>query len=216
MKPKSKSILDGASRQFTYAPLYLPDLEQIVACAAARKLSVKITDEHHEYDNLADLRENAPPRVLNLTLNFREVESALYDAQLKITPDGVKITANKTDSLLAHWYEIVEIVEHRAPWYSRFLQPFLWGFLALTLSSVLTKIELQDSAWQIQTAVFCAATFFSLVSLYHLKVLSGVHLKKEHEVSSLWEKYAEKILLLLIGGFIGLLVKWVGDNLLSK
>lgn len=205
-----------ARRRFAYAPLYLPDLEQIVTRAIARNLSVTISDDHHEYESLSDLRENAPPRLRKLSLHFSESTSVLRSVQLDIAPDGVTVAANKTDVLLAHWHEVVEIVQRRVPWYSKLLQPIGWGFLAFMFSSALTKVDPKNSTWYGEVGVFCAATFLSLLSFYYLRTFSGVHLKKEHEVTSLWEKYAEKIILLLIGALVGLAGKWIGDNFLSK
>ena len=54
------------------------------------------------------------------------------------------------------------------------------------------------------------------MSLYRERFVTGVHLKQVHETPGLWQKYGEKLVLLVLGAAIALLSKWIGDSWLAR
>ena len=216
MKQKSPTILDRVRRAFPPIPLYLPDIQQIISIAQTRGLVVEISDDLNIYEDLVDLREYNASKATALDLSFKESESALRDLTVKFTSDGVVVSANRTDVLLAFWHEVVNLLEKRTPWYAKLMKPTNW-LLAVSASAFIPlKVEPDTTSATIKLAAMAIFAFMAVTSFYYIRTNSGVHLKKKHEVQGLWEKYGEKVLLMLIGAAIGLGSKWIGDTLLVK
>lgn len=216
MQQKKPSILDRNVRKFPPFPIYFSDLEQIVLRGASRGLKIEISDEQNLYDDLNDLREHRAPKTRALRLKFWNESDTLRDCAVEISSEGLKISANKTDVMVAVYHEILSYVESQIPWYAKSTDPLGWFFATFVASFALPKSWTQATDFPVQLVAVSFLFFISLLSLYYRYSSRGVHLRKKHEVIGFWDRYGEKAVLLVFGAVVGIGAKWVGDNFLGK
>lgn len=216
-KKNSSSIFDELRHKFPPTPLYRSDLEDIISVAQSRELAILISDDQYEYESLDDLKENKGSRIKNLTITLTPDDSRLRTLTIKFNSDGVILASPKMDKLVYAWHEIKEIIERQVPWYSRFIRPLTWAYGAIFILFISPKKDqIREGMEWVTTACVAGGSvmlFLSLISFVYLKQNRGVHLQREHEVQRFWDRYGEKLILLIAGTVLGVVGKFVSDSL---
>ena len=216
MQQKTPSILDRLVRKFPPFPIYFSDLEQIVFRGASRGLKIEISDEQNLYDDLSDLQEHRAPKSKALRLKFWNESDVFRDCAVEISSEGLKVSANKTDVMVAAYHDILSYIEIQIPWYAKATDPFGWFFATFVAAFAIPKSWTHATDFPVQLVAVSVLAFTSLLSLYYRYSSRGVHLRKKHEVIGFWDRYGEKAVLLVFGAAVGIGAKWIGDHLLGK
>ena len=221
MKRKNKSsIFDALDQRFPPIPLYRSDLEEIINIAETRKLVVSISDDTHEFDSMNDLKDNLGDRIMRLSISMYPEKSDFnfFYIQIKIDEDGIKLHTSKDDKLIAVWHEIKEVIEKRLPWYARFMRPFPWFLIGATIFWLIPNEsdQLQEGFEWVTKLGFAVAVFsylLGLISLWYLQRSRGIYLQRQHEIKGIWDRYGEKVILLILGTVLGVIGKLISEKL---
>lgn len=208
MKPK-ENYLNYFKHRFSPFPLYLSDIEEIQKFADARKLKMFVSDDKYEYSNLNDLIAHQGLRIMRLNVEFRPTNSR-SGLELNISPVGLVLRSVKEDKLVSLWHEAKSILERRVPKYVVIMNPWWWVWTAI-ISFLLTTGEdakvISESQLNIRYGFLIFSVIMSALSFYYVRLSRGIHLKRKHEISTLWDRYGEKVILLILGSFFGVVGK---------
>lgn len=220
MKQKKSSILDRLRHRFPPVALYRSDLEEIIRLATARGFKVRISDDRYEFESLDDLRENRGNRIKKLMLEATISESSYPSVDIEIDSDGITIRSPKDDKFVPLWHEIKDAIQARLPWYARLMKPLIWLYLAIPFLWVLSKRQEVKEGFELTNYLLVSGAglsiFLGLISLSYLRRSRGLRLQRQHEVQGFWERYGEKIILLVIGTAVGIVGKVLSDKLTGK
>ncbi len=222
MKPKTtSSILDRLRHRFPPMRLYRPDIEELLRLSDVRGLKAKISDDKFEFDGLDDVKEHRGERVRQMHIEFRADENSfLRSVDVEIDSDGILLRSYKDDKLVPFWHEIKDFFENRTPWYAKLMKPLAWVWAATVVLWLGPNVK-EAQTWPKSTlyiwiALVCLTVTLSAASWLYLRQTRGVYLKREHEVQSLWDRYGEKLVPLVIGTVLGVLGKVLADQLTGK
>lgn len=217
---KRKSIdFYVCEQEFPSVRLYKGDLEEYISFAAANGLKSYISDSDYEYDSLDEVRTNRGSYVPSISLRFAE-NSSRQSVRLRIRKNGISLSADNKQNLIAAWQQIRQALDKRIPWFARYLKTdnwfgggFLWLILVAILAGQLPK-PLQNTeavTWAI-LGVPCFSGGMAVVSWIYPRLNHGVYLQREHEALTFWRRYGEKIGLLALGTALGIASKIITDH----
>ncbi|HAF43828.1 MAG TPA: hypothetical protein DCK83_02510 [Gallionellaceae bacterium] len=216
MKPKNPSPYARLRHRFPPFPLYRSDIEEIIHIAEGRELVVKLSDENYEFDSLDDLKVNRGKRIKRLILNFVPSDSTYEYIAIDVDADGITLVATRNDRLISVWHEIKDAIGSKQPWYANYLKPFPWGLGGMLLLIFFPKREqLNNGAeWVLQlwAGLMLLCFFMNALSLLYLYKSKGVYLQRAHEVEGVWDRYGEKVIMLIIGTLLGVAGKVIADK----
>lgn len=195
------SIFGNVVDKFPPMPLYWSDLQKIIKTGTDRGLNLTISVGKEEFDSLELLREEQGDRIKHLQLKFHG-DTPYSSIDVSMGAGGVRIATSKNEKLLMTALELKEAFADRLPIQARIMRPVLW--------TAVTAIALYIAAhenWHLsqniaQGMVVLVPLWMTLLSCHYVLTNSVVHLKKKHEVESIWSRYGEKVLLLVAGGGI--------------
>ncbi|AEJ01480.1 hypothetical protein Nit79A3_1665 [Nitrosomonas sp. Is79A3] len=221
MKRKTTpSAFDRLRHRFPPIPLYRSDLEEIIRIANVRELTVRLSDDKHEFESIDDLKENQGDRIRKLSIIISPENSFLLSVDVEINDDGITLITSRDDKLLPIWHEIKEIIEKRLPWYARFMRPIIWIYTSAFVLWLTPKPEqlTEDLEWltRLGHAVGTLSFLLSMISLIYLQTSKGIYLQRQHEVKGIWDRYGEKVILLILGTVLGVFGKVISDKLLGQ
>ena len=213
MKPKSKnSFAASNTKRFERVRLFRDDIDRIVALAKTRELIIEITDNEYEYESIEELQNNRGDSISHVKFVFQSPAASFDTLWLDIDPQRISVMSGTSDSLVAFYYEICQIIEQRAPWYRRLLHPFeffILSFITMTVYWTDTDSLRFDRANDLVPVLF---GILGLISVVGRRKLTGISLKRKHEIPNLWSTYVEKIVFMIIGMFLTILARIIYEK----
>jgi hypothetical protein len=220
MKQKKASPIDRVRHRFPPIRLYRSDIEDIIQLAESRELSVKISNDDYEFEDLDDLKNNLGNKIKKLTISITDPSIILTNLILEIDTDNITLVSSKDDKLISVWHEIKDRLTEQVPWYAVFMKPFRWFFLFLMLFWINSHLEQlpNDFKWisKLWLGIMVISLMLGLVSEVYISKNKGIYLQKEHEVEGFWDRNSEKIYMLVLGAMLGAFFKVIADKLTGR
>lgn len=221
MKRKEKSSrFDILKHRFPTVRRYRADLEDILEISKTRGFNVRISDDDYEYETLDELREQRGDRVLKVVLNVSPDNSSYSAVSIEIEKDGVTVRSQRDDNLVSLWHEIKDLLAKRVPWYARLMSPLGWALIASVWLWNGPKRHELSTFPPFLISIWFAFLFFSvsmsIFSFWYQRTNRGVYLLREHEVLGFWDRYGEKISMIVLGAVLGVLGKIAMDFIAGK
>ncbi len=188
------------------------DLEQIIDDFGLKGFSYKIDDNEYEYENINELIDNRGVRPKSFRVFFTgEMQSLSYpEIVLKFSGNSVSITTSNEKALAI---ELSERLKSKQTAFSHALNPVKTYFL-LVIIAFMTYYEweslLSFSGYKWNHWLYIILNLLAITSFYYHSHYLGVTLEKEHELG-FFNKNKEKIIIMIIGAFLGLLIKMIYD-----
>lgn len=201
--------------RLTYSKLYLDDLERIVETMEEQSLDVRFKDDEYEYDSLKEIVEKRGEKKSHIEIIGIKSDEVWRSVSLNI--DGRKLFLHADGDLELTWHKIKEYIKSKTPWYSRFIDVWMWGCITFVILGQYTSFI------DAETKKLIAPTWFnslvSVVALIFAFVIfrdfsdRGVFIVYRHENKNFFVKNGDKILLIIIGALIGVFGKYIAKFL---
>jgi hypothetical protein len=222
MQMKRKETYARLTHEFSTVSIYRTDLDEILEISKTRGFYVKISDENYEYESIEELQNKQGNRILNLHLAICEEDPATDEiariranVEVIIKKNGVTITSPKKDNHVPIWQEIKDIIIKRESWYTKFMSPLGWSWMAITLLWISPRKnelhDLQHSEIFIWFGCFFFLISMMIFSFFYQRINRGVYLQHKHEIIGFWERYGEKMVMMGLGSILTILGKIATD-----
>ena len=212
---KKKPDRFASSARYRGLKLYRDDIDYIISIVNEYGYSIKISDSEFEFDSLEELCEKRGKTPANFEVEGSHEES--NGASISISFDKDEIRLHSVNMGLAEGraieYKIREILDKKTSFLYKFMDPFLFAlpsFIVIGALPTLLSKEGQDSIEVPDYLPYLVAFILIswLISIFYRKTFYSAILAQRHEGGFI-KRNSDKLLLLVIGGFIGAFIKHI-------